>query len=117
MISKPARGEDIQAWCARLVDELQPLLNLTGDGKHIAVGRGSIRFIPRPRNYAFVAGKAWPKSTWTGDPTRWLCVYRDGVTPPAYIAQQTWETGLSAGMPADAEYFDLEADDIHVDGF
>ena len=117
MISAPSRGEDIQAWCARLLQELQPVMSLAGDGKHIAVGRGSIRFIPMPRNYAFAAGKAWPRSAWTGEVTRYLAVPRDGATAPFYVSKQQWDEWIAGGLPSNLEPFDLEADDIHVDAF
>jgi len=45
MLSKPSRGGDIVGWCERLWQDLQPLLGLKGDGRHIAVSRGVVQFI------------------------------------------------------------------------
>jgi hypothetical protein len=118
-IRRPDRYEDILAWADQITQALNIVLGAQGNGDvRVSVGSPAMQItVRRVRDRAFAAGKEWPKSTWTGEPTRWLCVYRDGVTAPAYLSQQTWEAGRSGGMPANAEYFDLEADDIHVDGF
>ena len=76
-------------------------------------------WVPYPL-IAWVGGKAFKREDWTpvdgSKRTRYVLVYFDGVTPPAYIEAGTYEDFLSEGMPDDAEAFDLlrTFGDIHV---
>lgn len=106
MIERPARGMDVLGWCDRLWQDLRPLIGLRGDKRFIAVGDGVIRFVP-PAARFFVQGLPKPEDTWTGTRTRYLRVPFDGSTP-SFIPAATWDAAMEHGMPADAEYYDLD---------
>ena len=57
-------------------------------------------------------GRKWWKVTdWTGTKSQFLKVPYDGTTPPSYLTATEFEDSLTNGMPDDAIYVDLYAND------
>jgi hypothetical protein len=123
----PAPGEPIPAsWGKEVVEYLRsltPVASPTVLPQQTPNGTSFTALPPRrrpsadvrSRDRAFARGKAWPRSSWGGTPSRWLIVYADGVTAPAFTTKATFDAWCAGTLELDnAEIFDLEADDIHA---
>jgi hypothetical protein len=122
----PVPGEPIPAsWGKEVVDYLRSLTprpspdvlpSQTPNGTSFVVIASARRSAAqRRRDKSFSRGKCFARASWTGTPSRWLMVYADGTTPPAYTTKAIFDAWCAGTLVlGNAEIYDLEADDIHA---